>query len=33
LAAIWVIAAITAASGLLVAIRMYETHPHQRQHN
>jgi MFS family permease len=26
-AAIWLVAAITAASGLLVAIRMYETHP------
>jgi MFS family permease len=26
-AAVWLIAAITAASGLLVAIRMYETHP------
>jgi len=26
-AAIWVIAALTAASGLLVAVRMYETHP------
>jgi MFS family permease len=25
--AIWVIAALTAASGLLVAARMYETHP------
>ncbi|MGQ0717858.1 MAG: MFS transporter [Pseudonocardiales bacterium] len=25
--AIWVIAALTAASGLLVAVRMYETHP------
>ena len=28
-AAIWVVAAITAASGLLVAVRMYETHPRQ----
>jgi MFS family permease len=27
-AAIWLVAAITAASGLVVAIRMYETHPH-----
>jgi MFS family permease len=27
--AIWTIAALTAASGLLVAIRMYETHPHE----
>ncbi len=26
-AAIWVVAALTAASGLLVAVRMYETHP------
>ncbi|MCP3760695.1 MFS transporter [Streptomyces sp. TBY4] len=26
-AAIWAVAALTAASGLLVAIRMYETHP------
>ncbi|HEY3263032.1 MAG TPA: MFS transporter [Pseudonocardiaceae bacterium] len=26
-AAVWIIAAITAASGLVVAIRMYETHP------
>jgi len=26
-AAIWVVAALTAASGLLVAMRMYETHP------
>ncbi|WP_329317050.1 hypothetical protein [Streptomyces sp. NBC_01262] len=25
--AIWAIAALTAASGLLVAVRMYETHP------
>jgi hypothetical protein len=24
--AIWVVAAITAASGLVVAVRMYETH-------
>jgi MFS family permease len=30
-AAIWVVAAITAASGLVVAIRMYETHPRQPQ--
>ncbi|CUM36892.1 Major facilitator superfamily (MFS) transporter [Streptomyces venezuelae] len=27
-AAIWAIAALTAASGLVVAVRMYETHPH-----
>ena len=27
LAAIWVVAALTAASGLTVAVRMYETHP------
>jgi MFS family permease len=26
-AAIWFVAAITAASGVVVAIRMYETHP------
>ena len=26
-AAIWVVAAITAASGVVVAFRMYETHP------
>src|SRR5262249_45649039 len=26
-AAIWVVAALTAASGLVVAVRMYETHP------
>jgi MFS family permease len=26
-AAVWVVAAVTAASGLVVAIRMYETHP------
>ncbi|MEU6647657.1 MFS transporter [Saccharomonospora sp. NPDC046836] len=26
-AAVWVVAAITAASGLIVAVRMYETHP------
>jgi hypothetical protein len=25
-AAIWVVAALTAASGLVVAVRMYETH-------
>jgi MFS family permease len=25
--AVWVIAALTAASGLVVAVRMYETHP------
>jgi MFS family permease len=27
-AAVWTVAALTAASGLLVAARMYETHPH-----
>ncbi|WP_156724797.1 MFS transporter [Streptomyces apocyni] len=27
-AAIWTVAALTAASGLVVAVRMYETHPH-----
>ncbi len=26
--AIWAVAALTAASGLVVAVRMYETHPH-----
>jgi len=26
-AAIWIVAAVTAASGLIVAVRMYETHP------
>ncbi|MQA01997.1 MAG: MFS transporter [Streptosporangiales bacterium] len=26
-AAVWVVAAVTAASGVLVAVRMYETHP------
>ena len=31
-AAIWVVAAITAASGIIVIVRMYETHPRdQRQ--
>jgi MFS family permease len=30
LAAIWVVAALTAVSGLVVAIRMYETHPPRR---
>jgi hypothetical protein len=29
-AAVWAAAAITVASGLLVAARMYETHPHER---
>ena len=29
-AAIWVVAALTALSGLVVALRMYETHPHVR---
>ena len=29
-AAIWVVAAITAASGILVIVRMYETHPHDQ---
>jgi MFS family permease len=29
-AAIWVVAALTAASGLVVAVRMYETHPTSR---
>jgi hypothetical protein len=26
-AAIWVVAALTGLSGLVVAVRMYETHP------
>jgi MFS family permease len=30
-AAVWVIAALTAASGLVVAVRMYETHPPARR--
>ena len=25
--AVWAVAALTAASGLVVALRMYETHP------
>jgi len=29
-AAIWTVAALTAASGLVVAVRMYETHPRSR---
>jgi hypothetical protein len=29
-AAFWVVAAITAVSGLVVAFRMYETHPRAR---
>ncbi|SDY80230.1 Predicted arabinose efflux permease, MFS family [Modestobacter sp. DSM 44400] len=29
--AIWAVAALTAASGLLVAVRMYETHPRSRE--
>jgi MFS family permease len=29
-AAVWVVAAITAASGVVVAVRMYETHPRAR---
>jgi MFS family permease len=28
-AAIWTVAALTAASGIVVAVRMYETHPHR----
>jgi len=31
-AAIWAVAALTAASGLLVAVRMYETHPREPGH-
>jgi MFS family permease len=30
-AAVWVVAALTAASGLVVAVRMYETHPSARR--
>ena len=30
-AAIWAVAALTAASGLIVAVRMYETHPPRRE--
>ncbi|MDI6103711.1 MFS transporter [Actinoplanes sp. NEAU-A12] len=30
-AAVWTVAALTAASGLLVAARMYETHPHSKE--
>jgi MFS family permease len=30
-AAVWVMAALTAASGLVVAVRMYETHPSARR--
>jgi MFS family permease len=29
-AAVWVVAALTAASGIVVAVRMYETHPRAR---
>jgi hypothetical protein len=31
LAAIWVVAALTAAAGLVVAVRMYETRPVRRR--
>jgi predicted MFS family arabinose efflux permease len=31
-AAIWVVAVLTAASGILVLIRMYESHPPSRRH-
>ncbi len=31
-AAIWAVAALTAASGLFAAVRMYETHPRQSRH-
>jgi MFS family permease len=27
-AAVWTVAALTAASGIVVLVRMYETHPH-----
>jgi MFS family permease len=32
-AAVWVVAALTAASGVIVATRMYETHPRGEHHN
>jgi hypothetical protein len=32
-AAVWVVAALTAASGVIVAVRMYETHPKSHRHN
>jgi MFS family permease len=32
-AAVWVVAALTAASGLVVAARMYETHPARGSHD
>jgi len=32
-AAVWVVAALTAASGVIVAVRMYETHPKPHRHN
>jgi MFS family permease len=32
-AAVWVVAALTAASGVVVAVRMYETHPKLHRHN
>ena len=32
-AAVWLIAAITAASGIVVAVRMYETHAHRATHH
>jgi len=31
-AAIWAVAALTAASGIVVAVRMYETHPREPRH-
>ena len=31
-AAIWAVAALTAASGLFAAVRMYETHPREPRH-
>ncbi len=33
LAAIWVVAALTAAAGLVVAVRMYETRPAGLRHH
>jgi MFS family permease len=31
-AAIWIVAALTAASGIVVLVRMYETHPASQRH-
>jgi predicted MFS family arabinose efflux permease len=32
-AAIWVVAAVTAAGAVIVAVRIYETHPRTRDHS